>query len=94
MLVPIDMGGIYLSKTSATDVVLIDSRSKPNGTYILNSADVVQSFPSNQLGTPPTAHPKGSRIYFAFGAGATNTWVIASGAKVKVTVVPRFLYVR
>jgi hypothetical protein len=92
MLMPIDAGGIYLSKPSATDVLLIDSLSKPSGVYILNSSDVVQSFPTNQLGTPPTAHPDGTRIYFAFIH--TSSWVIASGAKARVTVVPRFLYVR
>jgi hypothetical protein len=94
MLVPIDFGGLYLSKDSAQDVVLLDSRSKNKAAYILDTSNVVQSFPSNQLGTMPTAHPEGTRLYFAFGENADNDWVIASGAAVSVTVVPRFLYVR
>ena len=94
MLLPIDFGGLYLSKDSSQDVVLLDSRSKNKAAYILNTSNVVQSFPSNQLGTMPTAHPEGTRLYFAFGENADNDWVIASGAAVSVTVVPRFLYVR
>lgn len=96
MLMPIDSGGMYISKAHATEVVLIDSRSTPQGAYILDTSDVVQSFPTNQLGSPPTAHPDGTRVYFTFTSGAnrTNHWIIAQGAKISATVVPRYLYVR
>jgi hypothetical protein len=94
MLMPIDSGSMYVSKTAATDTILIDSRSQPTGAYILDGSDVATNYPDNQLGSPIFAHPDGSRIYFAFGSGATNTWVIAHGATVKATVVPRYLYVR
>ena len=96
MLMPIDSGGMFVTKTHATDVILIDSRSKPQGAYILNTSDVVQSFPTNQLGSPPTVHPSGTRVYLTFthGSNRTNIWTIAHGAKVTATVVPRYLYVR
>jgi len=95
MLMPIDQGSVYVSKTAGTDLVLIDSRSKPSGVYLLNtSTEVAESYPANQLGSPIFAHPDGTRIYFVFGTGATNTWVIADATTVKVTIIPRYLYVR
>ena len=94
MLMPIDQGSMYVSKTAGTDTVLIDSRSQPSGAYLLDGSDVATSYPDQQLGSPIYAHPDGTRVYFAFGSGSTNTWVIAHGATVKVTVVPRYLYVR
>jgi hypothetical protein len=95
MLMPIDEGSAYLSKTAGTDLILIDSRSNPSGVYLLDtSTEVATSFPPNQLGSPIFGHPDGTRVYFVFGTGATNTWVAADSTAVKVTVVPRYLYVR
>ena len=62
-LMPIDMGSNYTTKTAADDYVLLDSMSDPKGLYLVTSADVIQSFPSAQLGKSPEIHPDGTRIY-------------------------------
>jgi len=92
MLLPIDFGSSYCSKTSATDVVLFDSRSPFKGITLLNTSDVVQSVPADQLGTPLEIHPEGSRFFFAFDEGTAAA--IALSGKAAVTYLPRYLYVR
>jgi hypothetical protein len=88
-LLPIDMGAGYLSKTSGTDVVLLDSRGSRPGFYLLNTSDVVQSFPSDQQGTPPEAHIDGTRIYML--CMDSNVRTIADSFHTAITVVPRYL---
>lgn len=97
LLQAVDMGSIYVEKTAGTDVVLLDSRSLPKGVWILNTSDVVQSFPSDQLGSSPEAHPDGSRVYFItqnVTAGAGDKSNITWGFTASITVVPRYLAVR
>jgi len=88
---PIDQGSVYCSKTSATDVVWADSRSDIKGVYLLNTSDVVQSFLATQVGSPPQAHPEGTRLYFRSDDGAAD---VADGFKVAVTVMPKLLHVQ
>ena len=87
---PIDLGSMYVSKSAATDTVLVDSISDLRAAVLLNASDVVQSIPATQGGDPPTVHPEGTRLYFDSDNGAAD---IADGWKVKVTVQPRFLSV-
>jgi hypothetical protein len=87
---PADEGFIYVSKTSATDVVLVDSRSKFKGVSLVNTSDVLQSVPADQAGTAPTAHPGGTRLYCVSDNGAAD---IADGWKAKITLLPRYLHV-
>jgi hypothetical protein len=91
MLLPVDFGSVFASKTAATDVVLVDSRSAFKGITLLDSSDVVQSVPADQLGRPPELHPDGTRLYFVFeeAGGAA----IDLNAQMSVTYVPRFLQV-
>ena len=89
-LMPMDMGAGYVSKTGNADVVLVDSRSNPRALWLLNTADKVQSFPANQQGDPPKAHPKGSRYYILGDPTGTD---IGTGFAVKITYVSRFLHV-
>lgn len=90
MLLPIDLGSMYVSKSSNTDRVLIDSVSDLRAAVLLNTSNVVQSIPGSQGGDPPTIHPEGTRLYFVSDNGHAD---IADGFKVKVTVQPRFLSV-
>ena len=90
MLLPVDMGSMYVSKTSNTDVVLVDSISDLRAAVLLNTSGVVQSIPATQGGDPPTIHPDGTRFYFVSDNGHAD---IADGWKVKVTIQPRFLSV-
>ena len=98
-LMPIDFGAVYTTKTDASDVVLLDSMSDVKGLYLLNSSSVVQSFPNNQLGRSPEAHPDGTRVYIlAQGyddtGGAQHTqYTAADTFTVSVTYRPRFLNV-
>jgi len=87
---PVDFGSAYVSKTDAADVVLFDSMSQIKGAYLLNTSDVVQSFPSNQLGKPPEVHPDGTRVYFL---GQNGNYTQADTFTVSVTYRPRFLHV-
>jgi hypothetical protein len=90
-LLPVDHGSNYTSKTAATDVLLLDSISKVKGLYILNTSDVLQSFPTNQLGRSPMAHPEGTRIYMV---GQDDDYVgDAEYYTVSITYRPRYLYV-
>ena len=87
-LMPVDFGGMYVSKASGTDAILVDSLSDVRSASLLDSSGVVQSVPSTQGGDPPTVHPDGTRLFFA-GVSAD----IDDGWKVQVTIVPRFLSV-
>ena len=90
MLMPIDFGANYTSKTEAMNVLLLDSMSDVKGMYILNTSDVVQSFPSNQLGRSPEAHPDGTRVYIL----VDNTpYTITASFTVGIAYRPRFLHV-
>ena len=92
MLLPVDFGSGFVSKTSGTDVVLVDSMSPGfKGLSLLDASDVIQSVPANQLGKPPEAHPDGTRLYFAYDEGTAAA--IALDAQVSITYVPRFLQV-
>ena len=84
------MGSMYVSKTSNTDVVLVDSISDLRAAVLLDASGVGQSIPSTQGGDPPTIHPDGTRLYFVSDNGNAD---IADGWKVKITVQPRFLSV-
>jgi len=90
-LMPIDYGAFYVSKTDAADVILLDAMSETKGMYILNASNVVQSFPSNQLGIAPEAHPNGTRIYFL---AQDSNQTIADTFTVSITYRPRFLHVQ
>jgi len=90
MLMPVDYGANYVSKPDATDVILLDSMSDTKGLYLLDTSDVVQSFPSNQLGRSPEAHPDGTRIYMLAQNG---TYTKTDTFTVSVTYRPRFLHV-
>ena len=98
-LMPIDFGGAYTSKTDASDVILLDSMSEVKGLYLLNASNVVQSFPNNQLGRSPEAHPDGTRVHIlAQGyddtGGAQHTqYTAADTFTVSITYRPRFLHV-
>ena len=91
MLMPANQGFGYGTKASATDVVWADSRSKLPSLYIMSTADVVAGAFSNQVGSPPLAHPKGSRVYLVGGGTAGS---LANGWNVAVTYAPRWLNVR
>ena len=92
MLMPVDFGANFVSKTSAQDVILLDSESQPGGLWLLNTSDVVQSYPTNQRGGSPTAHPGGTRIYFL--SENSNAHDITHGHTVEVRVVPQMLQVQ
>jgi hypothetical protein len=90
MLMPIDFGSMYLSKTSGTDVVMTDSISDLRQAILLDTSSVIQSIPASQGGDPPSVHPDGTRLYFVSDNGAADT---DDGFKVAITVEPRFLSV-
>jgi hypothetical protein len=90
-LMPVDYGAFYVSKADAADVILLDAMSETKGMYILNASNVVQSFPSNQLGIAPEAHPNGTRIYFL---AQDDSQTIADTFTVSITYRPRFLHVQ
>ena len=90
MLVPIDFGSMYVSKTSGTDVVMTDSISDLRQALLLDTSAVIQSIPAAQGGDPPTVHPDGTRLYFVSDDGNAD---IDDGWKMSITVEPRFLSV-
>ena len=93
LLMPIDFSGVFLTKATGTDVILLDSLTEPGGVWLLNTSDVVQSFPTDQLGSPPVVHPDGTRFYFQCRDGV-NDVAIADGYKIALTVQPLYLLVR
>jgi hypothetical protein len=90
-LMPTDRGSNYTTKGNDTDYVLLDSMSPAKGLYLVSSSDVVESFPSGQLGRSPEAHPNGTRIYFL--AKGTSTLTKGDTFTVRVRYRPRFLQV-
>jgi len=91
MLLPVDVGfGIIGSKASSRDVVLMDSESDQRALALLNTSDVIQSYPPCQQSNPPGAHPCGTRIYAISDNGSAD---IADGWTVGVRIVPRYLQV-
>ena len=92
MLQPVDFGSVTMTKTSATDVVMVDGISKLKTTLLVDTSatPVVQSVPADQGGDPSQVHPDGTRIYAASDDGAAD---IADGWTVSVTIQPRFLSV-
>ena len=90
MLMPTDGGMNYVSKTSAQDVVVLDSISPQPSLSLWDTSDVFQSRPQ-QEGSPPYVDPDGTRIYFLVDDGATAT--ITHGGQATVTIRPRYLVV-
>ena len=92
MLLPVDFGAaIIKAKTSAADIVLLDSISDRHVIALINSSDVLQSMPASAVGSPPEAHPEGTRVYFHSDDGAAD---IDDGFTVAVTLEQRFLSLR
>ena len=93
-LMPTDRGSNYTSKSNATDYLLMDSMSEAKGLYLVNASDVVQGFPSGQVGRSPEAHPDGTRIYI-LGQEQVNQggWVKGDTYTVRIRYRPRYLQV-
>ena len=87
MLLPVDFGSAYTSKTSAADRVVLDGISPAPSLSLWDTSDVFQSRPQ-QEGTPPLVDPNGTRIYFVFDDAVDAT--ITDGASVVVRYVPLF----
>ena len=87
---PSDFGANYVSKTSATNVVVLDSISPVASLSLWDTSDVFQSRPQ-QDGTPPFIDPAGTRVYFLVDDSASAN--ITHGGQVTVTVRPRYLVV-
>ena len=86
----VDRGTIYVTKSSAADVILIDGFSEDAPVARLNTSNVLQGIPGGGSGgTPPEAHPDGTRLYFGFDDTGGDD--IADGAKVKIVIRPQFL---
>ena len=90
-LMPVDRGSNYTSKTDATDYILLDSMSDVKALYLVNASDVIQSFPSGQLGRSAEVHPDGTRIYMLAKGAATLTKGDLFTTRVRYR--PRFLQV-
>lgn len=91
-LLPIDFGANYLTKTSATNIILLDAWSNPRRTWLINASDVVLSAPAVHRGSTPELHPDGTRVYFA--CMDSNDPTITDGWTVSTKYRPRFLEVR
>ena len=87
MLLPVDFGSAYVSKASATNVVVVDSISRSPHIALWDTSDVFQSRPQ-QEGTPPIIDPDGTRIYLVSDDGAAD---IDDGWSVSVRVVPQYM---
>lgn len=92
LLMPIDGGGDYVSKTSAQDVILLDSISTPKRLVIIDASDVVQSIPAGARSATPMIHPDGSRIYFL--SQDSNIAAITDGWTIATTIQPLYLDVQ
>ena len=92
-LMPVDFGANYASKATGTDTYLIDSMSRVKGLYIIDGSDVVQSFPSNQLGRSPEIHPDGTRIYMLAKDSTAQFHDISDTFTLSLKYRPRFLHV-
>ena len=89
LLLPVDFGSGYVTKTSAADVVVADSKSRPRGMSLWDTSDVFQSRPENR-GSPPQVDPDGTRVYMVSDDGAAD---IDDGWSVSAVVTPRYLHV-
>ncbi|ANS03547.1 hypothetical protein [uncultured Mediterranean phage uvDeep-CGR2-KM21-C338] len=87
MLLPVDFGSAYTSKTSSADRVVLDGISPAPSLSLWDSSDVFQSRPQ-QEGTPPLVDPNGTRIYFVFDDAVDAT--ITDGATVAIRYIPLF----
>ena len=90
-LLPVDFGGIQVTKASGTDVILVDGISRRRMVWIIDASDVIQSLPPAQSGVPPQVHPLGTRLYFASDNGHAD---IDDGCTVNITLEHRFLSLR
>ena len=88
LLLPVDFGSGYVTKTSGTDVVVSDSISRPPGLALWDTSDVFQTRPE-QEGTPPLIDPDGTRVYLVADGGADAD----DGWSVSVRVVPQYISV-
>jgi hypothetical protein len=91
MLLPNDRGSNYTTKTADTDVILLNSMGDAKGLFLVDASDVVQSFPSTQLGRSPEVHPQGTRVYMMGKGAATATK--GDTFTLRVRYRPRFLQV-
>ena len=91
MLLPNDRGSNYTTKTADTDVILLNSMGDAKGLFLVDASDVVQSFPSTQLGRSPEVHPQGTRVYIMAKGAATSTKGDTFALRVRYR--PRFLQV-
>ena len=87
MLLPVDFGSAYTSKTSSADKVVVDGISPAPSLSLWDSSDVFQSRPQ-QEGTPPMVDINGTRIYFVFDDAVDAT--ITDGATVAIRYIPLF----
>ena len=90
-LLPVDFGGIHITKASGTDVLLVDGISRRRMVWIIDASNVIQSLPPAQSGIPPQVHPLGTRLYFASDNGHADK---DDGCTVNVTLEHRFLSMR
>ena len=90
-LLPVDFGGIQVTKASGTNVLLVDGISRRRMVWIIDASNVIQSLPPAQSGIPPQVHPLGTRLYFASDNGHAD---IDDGCTVDVTLEHRFLSMR
>ena len=91
LLLPNDRGSNYTTKTNDTDVILLNSMGDAKGLFLVDASDVVQSFPSTQLGRSPEVHPQGTRVYIVAKGAATSTK--GDTFTLRVRYRPRFLQV-
>jgi hypothetical protein len=90
MLMPIDFGYVYGDKATGTDVLVIDSISKPPQLGRWDTSDVFQERPV-QEGTPPLVDPDGTRIYMLVDDKSTSDYSITDGGEVTVRIIPQYL---
>ena len=91
MLLPVSEGMVYGSGSwQAGTGVLMDSRSRVPGVYVVGSSDEIVRSPLEAIqGRPPEAHPDGMRLWMAFG----TEFPIDGSHTATLTYVPRWLQV-
>ena len=90
LLLPVDEGVAYATKTAGTDVVVIDTITNLASLSLWNISNVFQSRPE-QRGGMITVDPGGTRIYLVDDDGSDAG--ITEGWKVSAKVVPQYLNV-
>jgi len=90
LLLPVDEGTAYATKTAGTDVVVVDTITNLPTLTLWDSSDVFQSRPE-QRGGMITVDPEGTRIYLVDDDGSDAG--IGEGWKASVKVVPQYLNV-